>query len=202
MWLRGSLVPAAGAVVREDRSYQVEVDGFGTVRVEEADPARDLDLIHAWVTAERAVFWGMGSLSQEEIARTYEFLDSVPTHHVYVVRLNDVPIALLQTYDPQADPAGATYDVEAGDLGVHLLIGPGEARPGFTGHLVGVLGRFVFEHLGHPRIVVEPDVRNTRAIERFHRSGFVLGPQAKITQPDGTTKTAQFAFLSRLVECR
>ncbi|WP_350279192.1 GNAT family N-acetyltransferase [Kribbella sp. HUAS MG21] len=197
LWLGGSLKPTNDPVVREDRGYEVSVDGFGRVRIEEADPARDLDLIHEWVTAERAVFWGMGSWSREEIARTYEFLDSVPTHHVYVVRLDDVPVALLQTYDPQADPAGAAYDVEAGDLGVHLLIGPGEARPGFTGHLVGVLGRFVFDHLGNPRIVVEPDVRNTRAIERFHRSGFVLGPEATITQPDGTTKTAQFAFLSR-----
>jgi penicillin amidase len=64
---------------------------------------------------------------------------------------------------------------------------------------VVALARFVFEHLGNPRIVVEPDVRNTRAIERFKRSGFVLGSQAKITQPDGTTKTAQFAFLESYV---
>ncbi|TDW18883.1 GNAT family N-acetyltransferase [Kribbella kalugense] len=196
LWLRGALAPADGEVAREELGFSAAVDGFGTVRIEEADPSRDLDLIYEWVTAERANFWGMGALSREEIAATYEFLDSVPTHHVYVVRVDDVPVALLQTYDPQADPAGAAYEVRAGDLGVHLLIAPGEARAGFTGNLVAVLGRFVFEHLGNPRIVVEPDVRNTRAIERFQRSGFVLGPEAKITQPDGTTKTAQFAFLS------
>ena len=84
--------------------FSVAIDGFGTVRIEEADPSRDLDLIHEWVTAERAAFWGMGALSRDEIAATYEFLDSVPTHHVYVVRLDDVPVALLQTYDPRADP--------------------------------------------------------------------------------------------------
>jgi penicillin amidase len=139
----------------------------------------------------------MGALSRDEIEATYRFLDSVPTHHVYVVRLDGVPVALLQTYDPQADPAGAAYTVEPGDLGVHLLIAPGDARAGFTGQLVGTLARFVFEHLGHPRIVVEPDVRNTRAIERFHRSGFTLGAEAKIVQPDGSTKTARFAFLAR-----
>ena len=196
-WLRGALVPAEGPAVREDRTYSAAVDGFGTVRIEEADPARDLDLIHGWVTAERATYWGMGALSRDEIEATYRFLDSVPTHHVYVVRLDGVPVALLQTYDPQADPAGAAYTVEPGDLGVHLLIAPGDARAGFTGQLVGTLARFVFEHLGHPRIVVEPDVRNTRAIERFHRSGFTLGAEAKIVQPDGSTKTARFAFLAR-----
>jgi penicillin amidase len=197
LWLRGALAPAEGETIREDRSFTASVDGFGTVRIEEADPARDLDLIHAWVTADRAEFWGMGELSLEEIAGTYRFLDSVPTHHVYVVRLDAVPVALLQTYDPQADPAGTAYDVEAGDLGIHLLIAPGERRPGFTGNLIAVLVRFVFEHLGHPRIVVEPDVRNTRAIERFRRSGFTLGPEAKITHADGSTKTARFAFLTR-----
>ncbi|MFI5692231.1 GNAT family N-acetyltransferase [Kribbella sp. NPDC051586] len=195
LWLRGALARAVGATEREDRSYTVAVDGFGTVRVEEADPERDLDLIHEWVTAERATYWGMGERSRAEIAEIYEFLDSVPTHHVYVVRLDGAPVALLQTYDPQADPAGAAYDVEAGDLGLHLLIAPGDPRPGFTAGLLTGLAQFVFVHLGHPRLVVEPDVRNTRAIDRFHRTGFTLGPEAKIPQPDGTTKTARFAFL-------
>src|SRR5207248_2475837 len=103
LWLRGSLLPADGAAVREVLSYAEAVEGFGTVRIDEADPARDLDLIHEWVTAERAVYWGMQSLSREAII----LLDSVPTHHVYVVRLDGVPVAVLQTYDPQADPAGA-----------------------------------------------------------------------------------------------
>ena len=197
LWLSGSLTPAVAATGREDRGYAVEVDGFGTVRLEEADPARDLDLIHEWVTAERATYWGMGGLSRDEIAATYRFLDSVPTHHVYVVRLDDAPVALLQTYDPQADPAGAAYEVKAGDLGLHLLIAPGDPQPGFTGNLLRALAEFVFVHLGHPRLVVDPDVRNTRAIDRFHRTGFTLGPEAKISRPDGSTKTAQFAFLTK-----
>ncbi|MFF0338412.1 GNAT family N-acetyltransferase [Kribbella sp. NPDC004875] len=196
-WLRGSLLPVDGATVREERTYKVTVGGFGAVEIAEADPEQDLDLIYEWVTAERATFWGMQALSREEIAATYSFLDSVPTHHVYIVRLDGVPVALLQTYDPQADPTGSAYEIQAGDIGVHLLVAPGEARSGFTGNLVNVLARFVFEHLGNPRIVVDPDIRNTRAITRFHRSGFTLGPKATITHPDGTSKTAQFAFLTR-----
>ncbi|MGY4772735.1 GNAT family N-acetyltransferase [Kribbella sp. CWNU-51] len=197
LWQRGELAPVEGSLTREDLSFTCVLDGFGTVRIVEADPSRDLELIHEWVSAERATYWGMGELSRDEIAATYRFLDSVPTHHVYVVRLDDVPIALLQTYDPQADPAGTAYDVEAGDLGLHLLVAPGEPRPGFTGNLIEALAGFAFEHLGHPRLVVEPDVRNTRAIDRFRRSGFTLGPEATITHPDGTTKTAQFAFRTR-----
>ncbi|HET6985049.1 MAG TPA: GNAT family N-acetyltransferase, partial [Kribbella sp.] len=196
LWLRGELAPVQGSVTREDLSFTLVLDGFGTVRIVEADPSRDLELIYEWVTAERATFWGMGELSRDEVAATYRFLDSVPTHHVYVVRLDDVPVALVQTYDPQADPAGAAYDVQAGDLGLHLLIAPGEPVPGLTGNLIKVVAGFVFDHLGHPRLVVEPDIRNARAIDRFRRSGFTLGPEAKITHPDGTTKTAQFAVLT------
>ncbi|HZX01763.1 GNAT family N-acetyltransferase [Kribbella sp.] len=197
LWLRCELAPADATVTREDLSFSVAVDGFGVVRIEEADPERDLDLIHEWVTAERAVFWGMRSLSRDEIAELYRFLDSLPTHHVYVVRLDGTPVALLQTYDPLADPVGAAYDVEAGDLGVHLLVAPGDPRPGFTGTLIEVLIGYLFEQLGNPRIVVDPDVRNAPAIDRFRRSGFTLGPEAKISHPDGSTKTAQLAFRRR-----
>ncbi|WP_433165254.1 GNAT family N-acetyltransferase [Kribbella sp. CA-247076] len=197
LWLRGRLAPVLGELHRVETSFEQVIDGFGAVRIVEAHPDRDLDLIHTWVAAERAQFWGMGHLSRDEIAGIYRFLDSVPTHHVYLVYLDDVPMALLQTYDPQADPVGAAYDVQAGDLGLHFLIAPGEARPNFTGNLLAVLGGFVFAHLGHPRVVVDPDVRNDRAIDRFHRQGFTPGPEVKITLPDGTVKDAQLAFLTR-----
>ncbi|GAB2678034.1 GNAT family N-acetyltransferase [Kribbella swartbergensis] len=197
LWLRGELAPVLGELTREETRFEQVVDGFGAVRIAEADPDRDLDLVHGWVTAERAGFWGMAHLSRDEIAGIYRFLDSVPTHHVYLVHLDDVPIALLQTYDPQADPVGTAYDVRAGDLGLHLLVAPGDPRPNFTGKLLDVIVRFVFVHLGHPRVVVDPDVRNDRAIDRFHRAGFTAGPEVKFTLPDGTIKTAQLAFLTR-----
>ncbi|TDD20236.1 GNAT family N-acetyltransferase [Kribbella turkmenica] len=197
LWLRGRLAPVQGELTRVQTSFEQVVDGLGAVRIVEADPDRDLDLIHSWLSAERAQFWGMGHLSRDGIAEIYRFLDSVPTHHVYLVHLDDVPMALLQTYDPQADPVGAAYDVVAGDLGLHFLIAPGAPRPNFTGNLLAVVGRFVFVHLGHPRVVVDPDVRNDRAIDRFHRQGFTPGPEVKITLPDGTVKDAQLAFLTR-----
>jgi penicillin amidase len=159
LWLRGSLAPVMGSLTREDRSYTSDVPGFGAVRIVEADPDRDLDLIHGWVTAERASFWGMSHLSRDEIAGIYRFLDSVPTHHVYLVHLDDVPIALLQTYDPQADPVGAAYDVQAGDLGLHFLIAPGDPRPNFTGNLLDVIGHFIFTHRRRPRHPQRPSHR-------------------------------------------
>ncbi|RPK37028.1 HTH-type transcriptional regulator CdhR [Streptomyces sp. ADI92-24] len=49
--------------------HEQEAPGFGAVRLVPVDPAADLDLIHGWVTEERARFWGMGDASREEVWR-------------------------------------------------------------------------------------------------------------------------------------
>ncbi|MFC5264953.1 GNAT family N-acetyltransferase [Kribbella qitaiheensis] len=202
LWLRGELASIEidwDKLTAEDDTFEQVVGGFGTVRVVPVEPQRDLDLIQGWVSAERARFWGMADQSRDEVLGIYEFLDSLPTHHVYLVHLDDHPVALLQTYDPQADPVGEVYDVRAGDIGSHLLIAPGDWRRGFTEDLLGVLGSFLLNHLGHPRLVAEPDARNDKAVARLKRTGFTLGPQVAIAQHDGSTKQAQLGFMTREV---
>ncbi|GAA1589481.1 hypothetical protein GCM10009789_48920 [Kribbella sancticallisti] len=197
LWLQGELAPIEGELVAEDPTFEVRVDGLGLVRMEPVVPARDLDLVHGWVSAERARFWGMVDKTRDEVLGIYEFLDSVPTHHAYLVRLDGVPVALFQTYDPQADPVGTAYRIEAGDIGIHFLIAPGESRPGFTGRLIWALGQFLLIERGHSRLVADPDADNDKAIDRMQRTGFTLGPEVTFTQHDGTPKTAQLAFLTR-----
>jgi penicillin amidase len=187
------------------------------------DPVGDLDLVHGWVTQERARFWGMTDHTREEVGEVYAYLDSLDTHHAYLVhevpgggaglraadgsgggaglRAADgsgggagagVPVAIFQTYEPAHDPMGESYEVREGDLGVHLFVGPGEPRPGFTGALVrDLLGR-VFADRSVRRVVVEPDVLNERSVARFVREGFEPGPVVDLGH-----KTAQLAFLPR-----
>ncbi|MFE7391892.1 GNAT family N-acetyltransferase [Streptomyces sp. NPDC057582] len=177
----------------ESHAYERQVDGFGSVSLVAVDPAGDLDLLHAWVTEERARFWGMGGYSREQVRETYGFLDSLTTHHAYLVHRDGEPVALFQTYEPDADPLGECYDVQPGDHGIHLLVGPtGTAEPGFTGALLSVLIGYVFGDPAHRRIVVEPDARNEKAVARVVRAGFELGPE--IDKPE---KRARLAFLSR-----
>jgi penicillin amidase len=197
LWLRGDLAPVNGKLTPEDQSFEHHFEGFGLVRIQPVVPSEDLDLIYSWVTADRASFWGMTGQTREQVLATYEFLDSVPTHHAHLVHLDGIPVALIHTYDPQADPVGSAYQVEPGDLGAHFLIAPGEARPNFTGNLFHALGLFTFVHHGHPRLIADPDVANTPAITRLTRTGFTLGPITTFTQHDGTPKTTQLAFLTR-----
>ncbi|MGW1494758.1 GNAT family N-acetyltransferase [Streptomyces sp. NPDC002402] len=177
-----------------DAVFEKVVDGFGTVRIVPVDPAADASLIHGWVTEERARYWGMTDHSREQVLEIYEYLDSLTTHHAFLVERDGEPVALFQTYEPDADPVGECYDVQPGDLGVHLLIGPANGAPqqGFTGELLGAFIAYALSDPAHRRIVVEPDARNTKAIERMVRAGFVLG--AEIDKPE---KRARLAFLSR-----
>ncbi|WP_030857308.1 GNAT family N-acetyltransferase [Streptomyces sp. NRRL S-37] len=187
--------------------HEQEVDGFGTVRVLPLDPAADAPLLHRWVSEERAVFWGMNGLTVQRVAEIYAHLDTLDTHHAYLVLKDGEPAALLQTYEPEADRVGDCYPVEPGDIGIHLLLAPagtGSPRPGWTAALTGVLAAYVLLGLGRERIVVDPDVANEKAVARFLRQGFTAGPVVvlpEIDLPDVylPEKKAQLAFLTREV---
>lgn len=67
-----------------------------------------------------------------------------------------------------------------------------------------VLAAYVLLGLDRRRIVVDPDVRNEKAIARFLRQGFVAGPQVVLPEIDipdvfVSEKHAQLAFLAREV---
>ncbi|MGW3438414.1 GNAT family N-acetyltransferase [Streptomyces bacillaris] len=175
--------------------YEQKVEGFGVVRLVPVAPAADEELLHGWVTQERARFWGMADHTAEQVREIYEFVDSLPTHHAYLALRDGVPAALFQTYEPDADPVGECYDVRPGDFGIHLLIAPAEgegAVKGYTDFLLTAFIGYVFSDPARRRVVVEPDARNEKALARMVRVGFELGPE--IRKPE---KTARLAFLTR-----
>jgi hypothetical protein len=183
------------------------VDGFGTVRILRLDPHADAETVHAWVREERAVFWGMNGLTQEQVADIYAHLDTLDTHHAYLLEKDGEPAGLLQTYEPEADRVSECYEVRPGDIGVHLLLAPatsGTTRPGWSSELLGVVASYVLLGLGRLRVVVDPDVRNEKAIARFLRQGFVAGdtvvlPEIDVPDVHLPEKHAQLAFLTREV---
>ncbi|WP_405852940.1 acetyltransferase [Streptomyces sp. NBC_00090] len=181
--------------------YEQAVEGFGTVRVVPVDPDRDAPLIHAWVNEERARFWGMGGTSVEQVREIYAHLDSLTTHHGYLVSRDGEPVALFQTYDPEADRVGECYEVLPGDIGVHLMLAPiASPEPGFSGRLLGTLVEFVLRD--HTRVVVDPDAANEKAIARMVRAGFEPGPEVVLPEVDLPEvfipeKKARLAFLTR-----
>ncbi|GAA3910659.1 hypothetical protein GCM10023084_73460 [Streptomyces lacrimifluminis] len=220
LWTRGDLVPVVTDWARLTREYppgptyearaavhEQVADGFGTVRVLRLDPVADAGVVHGWVSEPRAGFWGMNGLSEEQVGEIYGHLDTLDTHHAYLLVQNGTAVGLLQTYEPEADRVGECYTVEPGDIGVHLLLAPAGVeggRPGWSAALMAVLAEFVLVGLGRRRVVVDPDVGNEKAVARFLRQGFVAGPVVvlpEIDLPDVylPEKRAQLAFLTREV---
>ncbi|MXM65766.1 GNAT family N-acetyltransferase [Streptomyces sp. HUCO-GS316] len=187
--------------------HEQHVDGFGTVRLLRLDPHADAEVVHAWASEERASFWGMNGLSVEQVTEIYAHLDTLDTHHAFLVTKDDDPVALLQTYEPEADRVSEVYEVRPGDIGVHLLLAPAGAdgpRTGWSAALLTAVAGYVLRGLDRQRVVVDPDVRNEKAVARFLRQGFEAGERVvlpEIDMPDVhlPEKHAQLAFLRREV---
>ena len=164
-----------------------------TLTLTPLDPVADLDLIHGWVTEDRARFWGMTDHTKAEVGEVYAYLDTLTTHHAYLVRDGDMPVAIFQTYEPEADPLGEFYDVRAGDLGVHLFVAPTDTPvAGFSRRLVAGLMAAVFADPSVLRLVVEPDMDNDKSVALLGRAGFVW--DSVIDLPH---KKARLGFLDR-----
>ncbi|WP_329378970.1 acetyltransferase [Streptomyces sp. NBC_01351] len=179
------------------------VEGFGTVTITPVDPAADSALIHSWVTEDRARFWGMGEASRELVQEIYEDVDRRTTHHAFMIGRDGEPVALFQTYDCAEDRVSECYEVQPGDVGVHLLIGPsqGAVEHGFTAGLLSAFTAYLFSDPATRRVVAEPDSRNTKAISRLERNGFVIGPEIELPEIDLPevylpAKKARLAFLT------
>ena len=86
--------------------HAADVPGLGRLEVSALDPVADLDIIHRWVTAPSARFWGLGDLTPEELRDLYTYVDGLTTHHAFLIRRDGLPIVLLQTYEPENDPVG------------------------------------------------------------------------------------------------
>ncbi|MFV2145353.1 MULTISPECIES: GNAT family N-acetyltransferase [Isoptericola] len=167
--------------------------GTSGLRVTMLDPAADVEVLHDWVTRPHAGFFGLGRLTREELRETYEFVGSLPTHHAYLVRDGEVPVALAQLYHPEDDPVAAAYDVRPGDVGAHFFRGSEAVAWEVLGPtLVG----FAFSRPDVERIVVEPDVRHRAAIARTAAMGFELAGAVRFESPHGP-KDAMLAFLTR-----
>ncbi|MFE6833587.1 GNAT family N-acetyltransferase [Streptomyces sp. NPDC057705] len=166
--------------------YTHLVEGFGTVTITPVDPAADSALIHRWVTQERARFWGMGEASRELVQEIYEDVDRRTTHHAFMVSRDGERVALFQTYDCAEDRVSECYEVQPGDVGAHLLIGPAEGavQHGYTAALMTAFISFVFSDASTRRVVVEPDSRNVKAIALMERTGFTLGPEVELPEID------------------
>lgn len=157
-------------------------------------PMADAPLLHSWVTQPYASFWGMLSASVEDVAREYAAIQAGGHHRALLGLDGGAPAFLMEEYLPASSPLAAVYPVLPGDMGMHLLVGPPSGAPeaGFTTAVMDAVLARLFAKPGVDRIVVEPDVRNSRVHALNERLGF--RPASVVALPG---KDALLSFCSR-----
>lgn len=129
----------------------------------------DLKLIRQWLTRPHvAAWWGD---TETEIGQIGEHIDSISVEPL-IVELKGRPIAYLQSYDPHLEDGHPYADQPFGTLGIDLTIGEPELIG--IGHGPAILRQFaeeLFEE-GAPRVIIDPDPANARAIRAYEKAGF------------------------------
>ncbi|WP_081829755.1 GNAT family N-acetyltransferase [Paraoerskovia marina] len=171
----GAAVPGAddpGTTVPPRWQTATTLGPIGFVALDRADS----DLLHAWLTHPRSAFWQMGRMSAEQVRAYVDELVADDAQDGWWAWLDGAPIAYVETYDPHRLVLDAVVEIEPGDLGMHLLVGPpdGAPRSGLTSAVMGAVVGFCLadDGLAAARVVVEPDVRNTAVHEKNAAAGF------------------------------
>lgn len=154
----------------------------------------DFQLLHQWVTAPRAAFWGMQDATLAEVADCYQQQINSHSSWPYLAFHNGKPAFLLETYDPAHDELGQHYAVAPGDIGMHFLVAPADGTPihGYTRAVMSCILTFLFAKSDVLRVVVEPDVNNQKIHPLNRDAGFQYQHTVALSY-----KTAWFATCDR-----
>jgi aminoglycoside 6'-N-acetyltransferase len=129
----------------------------------------DLPVIAGWLAEPHVAEWWDDP--EEEIAAIREHIDSISVEPL-IVELDGRPIGYLQSYDPHLEDDHPYQDQPFGTLGIDLTIGEPELVG--IGHGSALLRQFVAELFaeGAPRVIIDPDPANARAIRAYEKAGF------------------------------
>jgi siderophore synthetase component len=143
--------------------------------IEPLDVDRDARLLHAWVTQPRSAYWMMQEASLDDVRREYGEIVANPHHDAFIGRADGQPAFLVETYDPLCSALADLPELQPGDLGMHVLIGPpdGEALPGYTTQVFAAVLEHCFADPAVRRVVVEPDVGNAGIRVKNINAGFI-----------------------------
>jgi aminoglycoside 6'-N-acetyltransferase len=139
----------------------------------------DLPLIRRWLeTPHVREWWGD---PEEQYALVSGDLDE-PAMDQYIFSMTGAPFGYLQCYDLTAWNVGFGPQ-PPGTRGIDLFIGePGMIERGHGSALVRAFVESLLQS-GAPRIVMDPDPANDRAIRAYEKAGFEI--DRMVDTPDG-----------------
>ncbi|WP_229054525.1 GNAT family N-acetyltransferase [Aeromicrobium sp. Leaf350] len=168
----------------------------GDIGFEPLDLDRHLELLHAWVTHPRSVYWEMQDATPDDVRAEYARIAADPHHHALLGTVDGRPAFLMEHYDPAHSELAGHLVHSDGYVGMHVLVAPreddAEPVPGFTDAVFAAVMHRLFDDPPVTRVVVEPDARNEAIRAKNVAAGFV-----ELGEIDLPTKTAMLSTCSR-----
>jgi len=129
----------------------------------------DLPMLGAWLERPHVAEWWDDT--DDKLAEIRAAMSS-PSTEPFIIELDGRPIGYIQCYDPHLEEDHPYRDQPEGSLGIDQFIG----EPEFVGigHGSRLIAAFV-ENLfrrGTPRVIIDPDPTNGRAIRAYEKAGF------------------------------
>lgn len=165
----------------------------GEISLRELKLPQDAAILHGWMTQNYASFWGMLDSTQNEVETFYRDLTASDPQSALIGELEGKAICLIECYQVSEDELSNHYDVQPGDMGMHILLSPAD-KPikDFSWQVFSTVMEYLFSLPHVQRVVVEPDIRNEKIHRLNKRAGFIY--QQKISLAH---KTAWLAFCNR-----
>ena len=129
----------------------------------------DLGVIAQWLeAAHMREWWGDPRAALAEIEEAI----SCPATAALLLELDGRPIGYAQHYAPHLEKGHPYRDQPEGTLGLDMSIGPAELLG--RGHGSAALRQLCDELFarGAPRLIIDPDPGNARAIRAYEKAGF------------------------------
>lgn len=157
------------------------------------DIKTDVEIITLWMNQDHvSEFWNM-AWPETRIREYLHKTEQRSAFDTYLVFMDDEPIAYFEAYDPKHDILGDLYEVQDGDIGLHVLLGEEKYMRRYIIRLACVMMRLIFsQYPDVHRIIGEPDVNNSKIHSVMRFVGFVH--HGNIELPD---KTAAFHSCKR-----
>jgi aminoglycoside 6'-N-acetyltransferase len=129
----------------------------------------DLPMLATWLAEPHVAAWWEDA--EVELAAIREHIDSISVEPL-IVELDGRPIGYLQSYDPHLEDGHPYQDQPFGTLGIDLSIGNPELAG--IGHGSSIVRQFTDQLFaeGAPRVIIDPDPANGRAIRACEKAGF------------------------------
>ena len=179
--------------INQAMAYTREIPELGTFELRPFSIQDDVEFLHNWVNQPYAQYWGMLNSSIEEVRKAYVELLETPGYEVLTAFWQGEPIFITECYAVEHDLIAQHYEVQKGDRGMHVLVGPPKRKiAGFTWQVFTTIMEFLFADENVQRVVVEPDIRNDKIHALNKRAGFVYDKVLELPH-----KTAHLAFCTR-----